>query len=255
MGRWLLLLGCVLLLLLLPSEPAVAKKPKKSKKAKKQPPALGLLHHRTYTQFSGTRGLDGGMLLSAMPSARVKQGDLAAETVALPMECSIERRETISAAEFETDFRHRRPLIVTAPMGSMDDHEEYGAKLEHFSYDAVKRKYGDKDITVAFPQHPIPPPAVEQSKRVDTNNPHILRLGLRRIALSEYMDRKYSEADPLYLFARLTQSLTDSVAVERAKLLPEFAAAVGINSSTFIGVGRSGSGLPFHWRFTGTTRA
>lgn len=202
---------------------------------------LGPLHHRTYKPLSGKVGADGSLLLSSAPKRLLDDGNIPAETVALPMECNIERRESITAASFDTEFRRpSRPLMVSAPSSAE------GSDAEHFSYEGLKRRYGEEQVTLAFPQTPLPPPAVEQWHKFDTKNPSIIRLGLRRLGLREYMERKYSEADPLYLFARLSWQ----PAVERARL-PDFAqgggSSAGQNASTFIGVGRSGSGLPFHW--------
>ena len=219
---------------------------KKAKKAKKKAATqdLGPLHHRTYKPLSGSVDADGSILLSSAPKRYLTGGGgIPAETVTLPMECTVERRDDITAEEFEAEFRHRRPLIVSAP-DDHDDDEHGGSSAKHFSYEAVKRRYGEEQVTLAFPQHPLPPPAIEQTDNFDANNPSIVRLGLRRMALREYMERKYTEADPLYLFARLTWQ----PAREHASV-PEFArgSAGGKNASTFIGVGRSGSGLPFHW--------
>ena len=235
--------GSVLVLILLSGLlPALLDAAKKKKKAARRSAATKTqqhgppdpLHHRTFVPLSGATGADGSILLSSTPKALLHGGAAGGKTVALPRECSIERRDSITAAEFEREFRHRRPLIVTASA------EQRGA----FSFASVMEDHGDENVTLAFPQTPMPPPVVEQAQRVDLANPRVVRLGLRRMGLRAYMERKYSEADPLYLYAS-ARSL--GWKAELGAALPPFAEELGPNISTVVGVGRTGSGLPFHF--------
>ena len=106
-------------------------------------------------------------------------------------------------------------------------------------------------IFVPLPVFRALPPVLHQMKKFDATNVQVRRRGIRRLPLADYMEARYTEQDPLYLFTtNFSETRNAPTEAARRGLVAEVEVtpwAPEINSSVTVAMGRAGSGLPLHW--------